>query len=65
MNPAPEYFKFAVAWRSAFFAMLEYENPIELRCRAVENKDGWIYRSPSPHDKYHHTSRKYKTPKFP
>lgn len=63
--PRPEYFKFAVAWRTAFAAMMEAEQPNELPFRAVENTAGWIYRSQQPTDKYPHVQRKYTTPKFP
>lgn len=61
----PEYFKHFVAWRSAFFAMMEAEQPNELPMHARENLGGWVYRSPQPTDKYPHVQRKYTTPKFP
>lgn len=60
-----EYFKHFVAWRSAFFAMMEAEQPNELPFRGVENTSGWRYRSQQSTDRYPHVKRKYPTPKFP
>lgn len=66
MNPkSSEYFKHFIAWRTAFFAMVEAEQQTEIRCRGVENTAGWIYRSQQPTDRYSHVKRHYTTPKFP
>lgn len=38
--PVPAYFQYANAWRAAFFAMLESEQPTEIPCRGVETHNG-------------------------
>lgn len=38
------YFKYTEAWRSAFFSMMEIEDPLEVPCKGRENLEKWIYQ---------------------